>query len=109
MGLRFELEGETHYGFATFERRQGPQNLEPIYFPVRWGYESEPDIAVVIPAAPCPADLAAPFGTLDFFDVSAFLSAFNTQDAAADLAEPFGSFDFFDVSAFLAAFNAGCP
>lgn len=57
----------------------------------------------------CPADLAAPFGTLDFFDLSAFLGFFNTQNPAADLAPPIGSFDFFDVSAFLTAFNAGCP
>lgn len=57
----------------------------------------------------CPADLAAPYGTLDFFDVSAFLSAYNAHDPAADLAAPFGTFDFFDVSAFLSAYNAGCP
>ncbi len=58
---------------------------------------------------PCPADLAEPFGQLDFSDVSAFLVAFGTQDAAADLAEPFGQWDFSDVVAFLASFGAGCP
>lgn len=109
VGVRFQLSGQTHYGFATFERISTPGDLTPDFHPVRWGYETEPSTPVVIPAAPCQADLAEPFGTLDFFDVSAFLSAFNTQDSAADLAEPFGSFDFFDVSAFLAAFNAGCP
>lgn len=56
-----------------------------------------------------PADLAAPFNNLDFFDVSAFLGYFSTGDPLADLAEPAGTFDFFDVSAFLAAYNAGCP
>lgn len=54
------------------------------------------------------ADLAEPFGTLNFFDVSAFLSAYNSNDASADLNND-GSFDFFDVSAFLSTYNAGCP
>ncbi len=58
---------------------------------------------------PCPADLAEPFGQLDFSDVVAFLTAFGSMDAAADLAEPFGQWDFSDVLAFLAAFGAGCP
>lgn len=57
----------------------------------------------------CPADLAAPFGVLDFFDVSAFITAYSAQDPAADFAAPFGSFDFFDVSAFITAYTAGCP
>ncbi len=56
---------------------------------------------------PCPADLTDD-RILDFFDVSAFLSAFNAHDPIADFVED-GSFDFFDVSAFLQAFNAGCP
>lgn len=55
----------------------------------------------------CPADLTGD-GTLDFFDVSAFLSAYNAQDPAADFNGD-GMFNFFDVSAFLNAFNAGCP
>ncbi len=55
------------------------------------------------------ADLAAPFGTLDFSDVVAFLGAFGAMDPAADLAAPFGTLDFSDVVAFLGAFGAGCP
>lgn len=55
----------------------------------------------------CPADLTGD-GILDFFDVSAFLNAYNAQDPAADFTGD-GTFDFFDVSAFLNAFNAGCP
>lgn len=55
----------------------------------------------------CPADLSGD-GSLDFFDVSAFLSAFNSMDPAADFSGD-GMFDFFDVSQFLSAFNAGCP
>jgi hypothetical protein len=54
------------------------------------------------------ADLAAPFNTLDFFDVSAFINAYNAQDTAADLTGD-GVFDFFDVSAFVNSFSAGCP
>ena len=60
----------------------------------------------------CPcneADLGAPFGTLDFTDVIAFLGAFGAGEQAADLAPPFGTFDFSDVLAFLGAFGAGCP
>ncbi|MHA7814613.1 MAG: S8 family serine peptidase [Phycisphaerales bacterium] len=54
------------------------------------------------------ADLAEPYGELNFFDVSSFLSAYNAQDPAADFNGD-GSFDFFDVSSFLTLFNAGCP
>lgn len=54
------------------------------------------------------ADLAEPFGQLDFFDVSAFLNAFNSADPSADFNND-TLFDFFDVSSFLTRFNAGCP
>lgn len=55
-----------------------------------------------------PADLAAPCGELNFFDVSAFLVAYNAQDPIADFNSD-GMINFFDVSAFLTAFNNGCP
>ncbi len=62
------------------------------------------------PLDPCNvADLAEPFGVLDFADVLAFLSAFGAMTPAADLASPFGTYDFADVLAFLSAFGAGCP
>lgn len=51
--------------------------------------------------APCLADLNGD-GSLDFFDISFFLS--NSVDFNGDTA-----FDFFDISAFLGAFGAGCP
>ncbi len=54
-------------------------------------------------------DLAAPFGSLTFADLSAFLAAFSGQCAVADLAEPFGAYTFADISEFLARFSAGCP
>ena len=45
-------------------------------------------------------------GSLNFFDVSAFLTAFNTQDPIADFNND-GAFNFFDVSAFLTSFAEG--
>lgn len=57
---------------------------------------------------PCIADRVPPFGTLDFFDVADFLSAFAAHDPSADLTGE-GEYNFFDVSAYLAAFSAGCP
>jgi hypothetical protein len=56
---------------------------------------------------PCVADFTDD-GVLDFFDVSAFINAFNTFDFRADLNQDF-VYDFFDVSLFISAFNAGCP
>ncbi len=57
----------------------------------------------------CPADLAAPFGELNFFDLAAYLSLFNSQDPRADLSEPFGVFNFFDLVVYLSSYAAGCP
>ncbi|MFI4897919.1 MAG: GC-type dockerin domain-anchored protein [Phycisphaerales bacterium JB059] len=56
-----------------------------------------------------PADLAPPYGTLDFSDIIAFLHAFGAGNPLADYAPPFGTYDFTDVIAFLGAFGAGCP
>lgn len=58
---------------------------------------------------PCPADIAAPIGTVNFFDLLAFISSFNAGDPAADLAAPFGKLNFFDLTAYLAGFNTPCP
>jgi len=55
----------------------------------------------------CTADMTGD-GVLNFFDISAFLTAFANEDPAADFS-PDGVFNFFDISAFLAAFAAGCP
>ena len=55
----------------------------------------------------CPADLTGD-AQLNFFDVSAFLAAFSSDDSAADFTGD-GQLNFFDISAFLAAFAAGCP
>lgn len=61
------------------------------------------------PGSCSPADLAVPFGVLNFFDVAAFLEAFNLRQHVADLAEPTGVFNFFDVAAFISLYNSGCP
>ena len=55
----------------------------------------------------CLADLTGD-GTLDFFDISAFLQAFNAEDPIADMNAD-GQYDFFDVSVFLGAYSTGCP
>jgi len=52
-----------------------------------------------------PADLAEPYGTLDFTDVVAFLGAFSLGGSAADLAPPTGVLDYSDVVAFLTSFG----
>ena len=57
----------------------------------------------------CPADLAPPYGVLNFFDLAAYISLYNTMDPAADLAAPFGVFNFFDISTYIGLYNAGCP
>ena len=55
----------------------------------------------------CVPDLTGD-GQVNFFDVSAFLSAYNAMDPIADFNND-GVFNFFDVSAFLSAYNVGCP
>lgn len=58
---------------------------------------------------PCnDADLAEPFGALNFADVQSFLGQFNAQGAPADLAAPTDVWNFADVQSFLGQFNAGC-
>lgn len=57
----------------------------------------------------CPADIALPFGELNFFDLSVFLSWYNQQDPRADIGQPTGVFNFFDVAAYIGLYNAGCP
>jgi len=55
------------------------------------------------------ADLAKPFGALNFFDIAAYITAFNAGEDIADLAPPFGALNFFDISAYITLYNAGCP
>jgi len=55
-----------------------------------------------------PADLAEPFGSLNFLDVSEFLTAFGNQSSSADLNND-DSWNFLDVSEFLSIYGDGCP
>ena len=67
-------------------------------------------IVILVPeglVVECPADLTGD-GVLNFFDVSAFLIAYNSMQPSADFNGD-GQFNFFDVSAFLVAYSAGCP
>lgn len=54
------------------------------------------------------ADLATPFGSLDYFDISAFIEAFGDQSPNAELNAD-GQHTFFDVSMFLVSYSDGCP
>lgn len=58
-------------------------------------------------AGPCDADFNGD-GSLDFFDISEFLSYFSREFQEADINGD-GQHDFFDISAFLSLFSAGCP
>ena len=77
----------------------------PDVSPLLMRVESNPDSLRLV--VTCGADLAVPFGTLDFFDISAFLANFTSQDPSVDF-DGNGSFDFFDVSAFLSLYAAEC-
>lgn len=109
LGVSIDLEEGTHYGFVEL---LGLDELVELgnnrVAAVRWGYETAPGIPFVFPAEQCGIADFEPDGELNFFDVSAFLSAFTAMDAAADLNDD-GDWNFFDVSDFLSAFSAGCP
>lgn len=55
----------------------------------------------------CAAEFGGDSGTLNFFDVSEFLVAFQSQSPTADLNMD-QAFNFFDVQVFLQAFLNGC-
>lgn len=64
--------------------------------------------AVTIPETVlCSPDLTGD-GTLDFFDISAFIEAFQAGQPEGDYNDD-SNHDFFDVSAFVSAFMQGCP
>jgi len=71
-------------------------------------YSQPAQVVVVVEDGACsPVDFDGD-GTLTFFDVSAFLVAYQAEDPIADLNND-GAYNFFDVSAFLVAFGEGCP
>tara|TARA_R110002111_G_scaffold161463_1_gene227873 strand:+ start:7741 stop:11472 length:3732 start_codon:yes stop_codon:yes gene_type:complete len=71
-------------------------------------YSDSATAVVVVTESSCgPADFTND-GRLNFFDVSAFLIAYQNEEPQADLSND-GEFNFFDVSAFLVAYSEGCP
>jgi imidazolonepropionase-like amidohydrolase len=54
-----------------------------------------------------PADLAEPFGVLDLSDVTAFISAFVSDDPIVDF-DSNGLLDLRDIGIFVSAFTGGC-
>jgi hypothetical protein len=55
----------------------------------------------------CPSDFNGD-GSLNFFDLTAYVQAFIAEDPTADFTGD-GHWNFFDVSAFLQAYTTGCP
>ncbi len=74
---------------------QGQSTIDDVYYST----ELEPE--------ECAVDLTLD-GELDFFDVSAFLTAYAAGDLGVDFIED-GVLDFFDISTFLFLFTKGCP
>lgn len=73
------------------------------------GFDDTDQDFTIAGEATCPADLAPPFGELNFFDLLAYFNLFNAGDPAANLAEPIGTLNFFDLTTYLTGFNSGCP
>lgn len=68
-----------------------------------------PASALRHPAQHCgPADLGAPYGVLDLYDIWLFLFAFVRDMPEADVAEPFGVLDLNDLTTFIQLFSEGC-
>jgi agmatine/peptidylarginine deiminase len=71
------------------------------------GFDDNDAAITITGAAECLVDFTGD-GSLDIFDVFAFLDAFNAGDLVADFTGD-GTLDIFDVFAYLDGFNAGCP
>lgn len=102
---------------VTFEVLPGDNNGVFDRFQNQWGRSSDvvPGLdetvfgVTFISSNGCSADLAEPFGVLNFFDLLVYIDLFNASDLQADLTSPFSVINFFDLLAYLSAFNAGCP
>ena len=56
----------------------------------------------------CPYDLNGD-GSLNFFDISDYMTLFNASDLQADYALPYGVLDIDDINHYLALHGSGCP
>ncbi len=65
------------------------------------------DPATISSANTCAPDMNAD-GVLDFFDVSAFIGAFQSGAPDGDFNGD-SVYNFFDISAFISAYTQGCP
>lgn len=109
-GFSFLIDGERHYGYAELAIDNSKNTDDGFLVLYRIAYETDPDTPIVAgEPSSCPADLADPFGTLNFFDIAAYIALFNAADPAADLAPPSGVLNFFDLAEYITLYNAGCP
>ncbi len=118
-------DGATRYGWIAYDFERMPYSgvryedkwdgceymfyddlKEPIFRFIAVGWETEPDIAITAGGGLCPGDFNFD-SQVDFFDISAFLSAFASQSSSADLNGD-GNYNFFDVSEFLTLMNQSC-
>lgn len=56
----------------------------------------------------CQPDLSPPYGSIDFFDVSRFLTLYNAHSQLADIYDD-DQWNFFDVSTYLLRYATPCP
>ncbi|MBO6514663.1 MAG: hypothetical protein JJ974_11925, partial [Phycisphaerales bacterium] len=115
IGMEFGgLPESVHIGVLSFGSPDGatlnPTNQVGVTLDGDGNYEANEYVEVPFcsleDAGCCPPDLNED-GALDFFDVSAFLTAFSSGDLIADWNDD-GVLDFFDISAFLTLFSTGC-
>ena len=107
VGVIIAEDDGMHYGFAEFEDVSSIDTSDREYYAVRWGYESEPNTPYVIPQDCGSADTDRS-NSLNFLDVSMFLSAYADRRFTADMNND-NQLNFLDVSEFLAEFSEGCP
>lgn len=106
--LYYKVRGGENFGFGPVAA--GDSTLNPEVGELSFEEAqalNDLDVVYLTGGEPCPADINED-GQLNFFDVSAFLTAFQALDPIADFNDD-GAFNFFDVSTFLVAFQAGCP
>ncbi|MEZ6243615.1 MAG: GC-type dockerin domain-anchored protein [Phycisphaerales bacterium] len=114
---RSQMGDSPIFNFQSFDEVSGPDG-PGAPFPIdAWSGPGEQGQylialtgATLVPFGCNMADLAAPFGVLDFSDVVQFLIYFSNGDLiGADIALPFGVLDFTDIIFFLDLFATGCP